>query len=511
MSEGIGVSPGELQRRALSGVSWSTLSSALALPLAIGVSVLLARTLGPSDFARFAYLSFLVPFLIQAADLGFSQAATREASRAVAAGDLARGGELCGRVVGWNLLRLPVVLAAILALARPGLVEGALVVAFGVVATFGSGLVIALTAENRVATTAKLAFLQAVAAAGAGSGAALAGASGTTVWAVSFASGVAAAPGWLLTASPSLRRAAMTPRLPRTLPGGFWRFALVAAAASAGSILVFSRSEVVVLEALDQHRELAVFALAAGLAQRLTTPVDTLLGPLIPAMSALDAAHPARLTAGFERALRLSASGVAFVCSAALVGTALAAPLLFGPEYEGVGPAFVALALVSLLRAAAQPYTALAYAVGRPGVTLRALTIGLGVDLAVALATIPALGVWGAVLANAAGGATAVVLTARRSAGAGSLVRAGVPTLQLLILTLASCGLAYGAAVLAGRIHPGAGVAAAFVAGGAAFVLLGRTAGGVVPRRDAEAVLEVLAGRLPRVQRLARLLVSPAQ
>ncbi len=482
-------------------------SSTLALPLAIAVSVVLARALGPQEFARFAYLSFVVPLLVQLADVGYSQATTRWASQAFAAGDLARTGPLAGKVVGWNLLRLPLVLAGILAVARPDALAGALVVAFALVASAGSGLVIALTAENRVATAAKLSFLQAVAAAVAGSATALAGGSGTTVWAVSFASGIVAAPGWLLTANPALRREALTPRLPRALPAGFWRFAVTALAASAGYVLVFSRSEVVVLEALARHEELAVFALAYGLAQRLTTPVDTLLGPLVPALTALGAAHPDRLRAGFERAVRLAAASVAFVAGSALVGVALAAPLLFGRDYAGVGPAFVALAGASLLQSAAQPYTALAYAVGRPGIALRALAVALAVDVAAALALIPRFGLWGAVGANTAGAVCAVALAARAAAGPGSLRRAGVRALRLGWLAVCCSALALAAALLAGRIHPIAGVLAAFAGGTGGFVLLARLSGGLLTGGDAEALLEGLPARLAFASRAAALLV----
>lgn len=507
MDQGPRLSAKELQRRAFAGASWSTVSSVAALPLAIVTSVVLARALGPSEFARFAYLSFLVPLIVQVSDLGYTQATVRSAARAFAAGDVTGAGTLTGKLTGWNVVRLPLVLLAIFAVAQPGVVAASVVAAYAVAVTFSSGLVVALTVENRIATAAKLSFLQAVAAAVAGSAAALAGASGTTVWALSFASGAVAVPGWLFAANPALRRPALTPRLPRGLPRGFWSFALAAIVTSIGYLLVFSRSEVVILDWLGEQRDLAVFALAYGLAQRLTTPVDTLLGALVPALTALDAAEPGRLRAGFERALRFSTAGVAFLAGAALVGTALVAPLLFGPEYRGVGLAFAAIAVGSLLQSAAQPYTALAHALGRPGIALRALGVALVVDVAMAVALVPSLGLWGAVAANIVGGLTALVLTAHAISGRASTRRAGVPALRLSALA----GLAALAAVLAGaavgELHDVAGALAAFAAGAAVFLAAARATGGLLSTSDVAVVLDNLPAPLrgPRARAVLRL------
>lgn len=503
--ETAGLEPRELQSRALRGATWSSISSVLALPLAIAVSIVLARKLGPEGYARFAYLTFTVPLLISLTDLGFAQATNRAVSQAFASGDIERTRELLGKALGWNLLRLPFLCALVLMLARPTLLGAGLVVAFLAVSTGGAGLVFSLQAENRGATLAKLAFSGSLTVAGAAVAAALLGAEPTTVWAASFAAGAAVAPGWLMASSPRLRRSALTPRLPRGLRPAFWRFAILALATTTGDVLVFSRSEVLILEALDQHQALAVFALAYGLSQRLTTPIDTLLGPLTTALSALGAAHPTRSRAGFERALRLSSVAVAFLAGTALVGTALLAPLMYGEAYAGVALAFTTLAAVSLVQSMAQPYSALAYASGRPALLLRALGIALAADLAVAFALIPPLGLWGAVIANAAGGLIALVLTIRGVAGRGSLHLAEVSTLRLAAVTLASCAAAYLAGFAGGSVHAALGAFAAFAAGPAAFLSLTSAAGGLLPKADVEVLLSVLPRRLAFVSRAATL------
>jgi O-antigen/teichoic acid export membrane protein len=490
--------PREIQARALSGISWSTLSSVATLPLSIAVSVLLAHRLGVNGFAHFALLAFLVPLATQVVDFGFATGSTRRLSRAYAAGDLDATRELLGKSLGFSLLKLPIVLAVVLTLARPGLGAAAALGAYFVVTYLGSGLNLALNGENRISVQAKLAFLQALGSGGAAIGAALLGASPVGVYAASLLGGAVSAPGWYIAANPALRRAALRPRLPRRLGAGFWRYGAVTATSSVVSLLVFSRSEIVVLALLGTKHDVAVFALAYGLAQRLTTPVDTLLGPLIPALAALEAVDKERLRAGFERALRIAATGVAFLAAATVVGTVYAAPVLFGSKYQGVGLAFAALAGISLLQSAAHPYTALVYAIGRPGVALRALSVALVLDAGLCVALIPWLGIWGAVVANAVGALAAIALAARAALGRGSVRRAGVPVARLALVGggAAACAIAAGAA--AARIHPALGALAAYAAGAIAFAIGVRLVGGLLPGADTAVLVRALPARLRR-------------
>lgn len=501
MSGSQGLAPGELQTRVLRGVTWSSASGVISLPLALAVSVVLARSLGPEGFARFAYLSFLVPLLFALTDLGFSAATTRAASRSFASGDIAATQDILGKAVGWNLLRVPLISAVAIVVSSPGRSVALAIVAAVALSAAASGLLFALHAENRGATTAKLAFLQGLTSGVASMVAALAGASGTTVWAVNMVSGIVAVPGYLLVANASLRRAALIPRMPVALPDRFWRYGVTTLAVSLVSGLVFSRSEIMVLEALEEHQALAVFALAFGLAERLATPVDSLLGPLVPALSALAGAHPSRMHAGFRRAMRLSSAAVAFLAGSAVVGVMLAAPLLFGSEYEGAGPAFAALAIVSLLRAGVQPYIALAHAIGRPGVLLRANGIALAIDIAVAVALIPVLGLWGAVIANAAGGLIALGLTVRLTPQEAHVSTAEVPVVRPLLVAALSCLAALGLGLLAGGLHPLVGVSVAFAAGTTCFLGLARICGGLLSTDDAAVLVGVLPGRLAWVAR----------
>ncbi|MGZ4354211.1 MAG: oligosaccharide flippase family protein, partial [Gaiellaceae bacterium] len=115
----VGLSAPELQRRALRGAAWSTASVIVGLPLAVVVSVVVARTLGPQEFGRYAYLTFLVPLLYETTDLGVAQATVRSASRAFAVGSLGATRDLIAKGAGWNLLRMPLVFGLILVVAHP--------------------------------------------------------------------------------------------------------------------------------------------------------------------------------------------------------------------------------------------------------------------------------------------------------------------------------------------------------------------------------------------------------
>jgi O-antigen/teichoic acid export membrane protein len=474
----------------------------ISLPLAIAVSVVLARTLGPTEYARFAYLSFVVPLLLYLSELGVAQATVRAASQTFAGGDLEASRAILRKSFGWNLMRAPVACALVLAVAQPSLGLAIVVIVAIAISVLSGGLVYAIQAENRGAVFGKLGLVQSLAYSAVAIVAASLSPSGTTVWAITLLAGyVAMAPGLLFVSNPLLRRAALTPRFPRDLPEGFWRYGLSAVVLAMLSMLVFSRSEVVILHMLEREQALAVFALAFGLSQRLTTPVDTLLTPLVPALSALATAHPERFGPGFSRALRLSATAVAFLAAAAVVGTALAAPVLFGSEYAGTGAAFAALAGVSLLQSAAQPYFAVAHALGRLGVLVRANGIALVVDVVLAFALIPPLGVWGAVVANVAGGLVAIVLAVRALQVAWPLRQTGLLPARLIGVTASSVLAAYALGELAGRIDPVAGALTAFAAGAVSFIALGKVLGGLLPERDALVLLEALP---PGVARLFR-------
>jgi O-antigen/teichoic acid export membrane protein len=228
-----------------------------------------------------------------------------------------------------------------------------------------------------------------------------------------------------------------------------------------------------------------------------------MLGPLVLGLSALDAAHPERLRPGFERALRVAAAGTGLVAAAALAAVALLAPYLYGSQYHDVGAVFAALAVVSLVQSAAQPYVALAYAEARAGAALRAYAVALVVDVVATVALIPVLGVWGAVVGNAVGGIAAVALLARGTAGPASLHAAGVPAAKLTMVTAVASAVAYAAGAVAGEVTPLLGVAVAVVTGAAVFLVGAR---GALSAGDASVLSQALPRKLAGGARVVALL-----
>ena len=167
----------------------------------------------------------------------------------------------------------------------------------------------------------------------------------------------------------------LQPRLPRSLGKPFWRYSLASWASGLVGLLVFSRSEIFLLQAFNQPEALGLFALAFGLSQQITAPVDAMLHPLTPAVAGLLSEWPERAAQAFERSTRVSAllsGGVAAVVVPTLV---FAVPLIYGDAFESAAWLFVPLALVSAFQSVNNPVLAFVNARQRGGLILKASTV----------------------------------------------------------------------------------------------------------------------------------------
>jgi O-antigen/teichoic acid export membrane protein len=111
--------------------------------------------------------------------------------------------------------------------------------------------------------------------------------------------------------------------------------------------------------------------------------------------------------------LRAGAFAVGLIDAAAIVPIAILVPVLYGDEFAQAAPVFVVLALAAALSIVAGPVTAFVSSRLSAGELLRANSIALVVDVVLALTLIPLLGVWGAVIANASGALTSLLLLTR--------------------------------------------------------------------------------------------------
>jgi O-antigen/teichoic acid export membrane protein len=488
-------SPARIQHGALTGAAWTVTSVAVAMPVVFVANVLVARWLGVVDFGQLAYVTAVLAIVVQVTGAGTSSGIVRFGAAAAAQGDETVVDRLLGAGLTWRILvQLPLSVAAALVVlgSVPAWVVGAVLVGTIVPAVFG-GVGDALAIDHRTAVSARYAIVINVAVQVSAVLAAWFVATPQGVWATRTAVGGALVPLSFLALSRARSRALLTPRSIRRVPAGFWRFSLLMGLAGVLGSLVYSRSEIVLLQWLGSPQALGVFALAFGVATQVMAPVQGVLGPLIPAAAGLVAAHDEQTVArGFDRAVRLTSIATAGMSVVALPVLYWTIPWIYGTGYEQVPAPFVVLALTAALGVVVSPVYAFVSARGHSHRILWSVSAALVVDLLLAVALIPVLDLWGAVVANVVGQVVA---------GAW-LVRSEMRDQQrdwremaLLVVPWAVAVLAVLVGVGVGGLMPGTLAAAAVsttVATGLLALVL-RGAGLGLPPAD----IDVLVGPLP--------------
>lgn len=424
------LTPGEIQHRATRGALWTGLQAVISLPLNVASTVVIARTLGTSGYGELAF--FTVIFLIaqQVTDLGYTSSAVQWGSAARVEGDDVTLRRQLSDVTGFHVLfQGPLILAASLVILREA--GPAYGVAYGVGAAFMlyvSCASLGLVLDQRNDLLAKIAVVTNIATQCSVIAATIV---------TSDALSVLVARGWLgalpglgaaLVLRKGLRRAALRPRFNRSHPPGFWRFALFSWTASCVALLVYSRSEILVLESLSTAAQTGLFALAYGVSTQLTGPVDALIAPLVPATAGLVSGHSHHVARAIRRALSLSSLLVGLLLAAATPALYALFPTLYGDDFATAGDLFLALAIMSSIQTATNVLNHLLQA-NRDGKRLLSVNaIALVANLLLAVALIPHWGAWGALIANSAGQLVSVLLIVHAAAAA----RNGIPLQQIL-------------------------------------------------------------------------------
>ncbi|WP_088319351.1 lipopolysaccharide biosynthesis protein [Kineosporia sp. R_H_3] len=415
LAEPVPAGPGDLQRQAAGGALWTMIHVVVAVPLAFAANAVVARTLGVTDYGRLAVLGLALSIATSVTNLGVSDGVIQWGAAAHSRADQRTVDSLLRRSLGFHaFVQLPLLTIFVLLATRDQswLVRAALLVSVAVPAMLGSST-LALTIENRTAMSAKIAIVSNAVTQAAVAATAVVGRSPEAVWAARNTAGALLLPANLLALTPSRRRAALTPQLPKGMPSGFWRFGLFSAAGGLLGMLVFSRSELLVLQGFGAVQAAGIFALAFGLAQQVTAPVDALLGPLQPAVAGVVESHPDRAKETLMRTTRVSSllcGGVAVIALPLLFGLV---PLIYGRSFEPAAAVFLALGLISCFRSAVNPLMTFTRARKRAGALLGINAAALAVDLVVAVVCIPTVGLWGAVVANTAGQAAALGMLVR--------------------------------------------------------------------------------------------------
>lgn len=489
----------ELQDRALRGSLWTLVSMGVTLPLSVVANAVTARVLGPLEYGQLAFLLAALGIALPLTEFGFGQALAQWGVSSEMKADAATTDLLLRSRNGFALaVQLPLLWAGSLLVLRaePAWVQAVFLVTTLVVVA-GGGAQAALLIQNRTEAMAKITMLVAIAIQFGVVAAALETEDASGVWSARLVLSALTPVCAVAILSSRMRRVAFRPRLPKGLPSGFWRFALLSWVAVASALLVYSRSEIFILRLYDQAVELGLFAVAFGLSQQLTLPLVSLLAPLFPAGAGLISGHPEHVRDGFLRATRyfaLVAGGLLSLVPAVFFVT----PVAFGNEFSRSALLFVPLAVASTLQAATSPFTILAFARRRGGVLAGAFAGALAVDVVAAVVLVAFYGAWGAVVANILGQVTSIVILARRELTLqGTSMKELVRDLRPWALGVASLGPGFViGGIVSAAFTPLVAVMMAGIAGLATFGLLLRATGGVLTLADTDALLGLLPQRL---------------
>jgi O-antigen/teichoic acid export membrane protein len=443
--------------------------------VALVTVVVLGRLLAPDAFGRYAFVVAYLNLFQVAADLGLEAVLLRRLSQS------ARERE---RLVAAALgLRLAL-----------GLAAGAAAVAFAplagatgadarfVVAAAAASMLFVAQPGVRALLRAELRMAQILAVAAATSLLALALVAGVAragggLVAVFLAAALAQAAGFVLAAAVARRdvpiRVAVVPELWRDLVRESWPIAanvLVVVAAVRVGVILLMRDR--------GPLEVGYFASALRLTEALNLVAEGAMLGVAPFLARLAATRPdACVALARVTAKALAVATLAAVLVVAEVSSDLLARL-FRPEFGAAGTAFAILAWTAPLVALGTLYASLLVAFGRQPVLLRLNVVATGLQIALAAALIPGLGMSGvaaaAVAANVAAHAVLAALPATRA-----LVRpcmAGA-------LGPAACAAVVLAAARLVPLAPPARAAAMLLAFAAALVVTG-----TVGRRDVEAL-----------------------
>jgi O-antigen/teichoic acid export membrane protein len=444
---------------------------------ALALSIVAARTLGPTAMGTYSWITWLLALGAILVHLGGITTTTKHLAEAVgrgnlteAAGVLVHGGNRWARHIAWGLtawglagllLPLPVDGATWL-LAAAVLVPSTL-------AMWLAGACQGLHMYRAVATAAGLGLAtQAL-------GLPLATWAGLGVDGIVLTQGVAQAlacvPLWLALAAwhPGWWRQ----RPPRALQATLTSFGKTLAVIVVVDAIVWQRSGVLVLERWSTPAEVGFFALAFSLAQMtMRTGPGALVGVLLPAMAGRrGAGHEAELARMYRRAGRVLAL---LAMPLGAIGAAVAHPLVtfvFGPAYA---PMAAPLALLLLGGAAATvlgfPASSLLYALDRQVDVQRAGFAGAAVYMLAVALLVPGGGAVEAAVATACAQATCLMLgvwQVRRSR-----VGCWPDGERLTWITLAAVAAAVVAAGPASALPPGPGLVAGTLLGLATYGLL---------------------------------------
>jgi O-antigen/teichoic acid export membrane protein len=394
-----------MQKSAVSGSVWTVIGALVGLPLNFAVNIVVVRLLGPAQFGLLATLLATLTIGLVVLNAGVSDATIQWGAAADAADDRGALLDLARRAAGFHVfVQTPASVALVVVLLRNSGLGVVILAAVGIAVTMilGTSTVVQV-AINRTARNAQIVMVTNIALQAAVVVAAVASHDGTAVWASRVAFSALPAVVIIFTLPSDLRTAILRPLFPHHLPRGFSAFAAKALGSALLSTLIYSRSELFVMQYYGLAVGAGIFALAFGLSAQLTVAVDALLQPLVPAAAGLIAADAAAAGSGLLRALRIVSTGTGLVVAVLMPAVAAVLALVYGAQFTPAALLFIPLSVASCLMSANGPVTAFVSGVRRLGTLAMVNLTAFVIDFALAVTLIPELGAWGAVIANFVG------------------------------------------------------------------------------------------------------------
>jgi len=394
--------PDDYSSRARQGALWTSIHTVVSLPLSFLANIIVARELGLSQFGLLAVLSLSLQLAGTLTDFGVPGAVLQWATAAYAKGDLELATVLLQKRVGFGLLFQASTMVLVVLLV--GEHEGTVIVVALVVAILFStqlqGVSLNVAVENRTALAARVAIVRNVALQLVVVTTALRTHNGIDTWAARVLADAIFSASTLLVVDRSRRWRLLMPRLPRGLPDRFWRYAVPLWGSSVVAALAGSRTETFVLDIFGRSQDVGLFALAYGIAAHLTAPVDASLAPTSFSIFTMLTAAPARVRTAVLRVVRYSAWSCGGIIAVAVPPLVAILPLIYGKNYDGVTPVFVALAIASGFLTVYAPIAALLMGRRDGGLLWRLGLLGLGLDAILTFSLVPVFGLWGAVIGS---------------------------------------------------------------------------------------------------------------
>jgi O-antigen/teichoic acid export membrane protein len=479
------------------GGLWNVVTRVIPQLQILVLSVVAARFLGPDEMGRQSFIAFAGLSLVALATAGPPPALARFVGELLGAKKDGQALSLYHVIRRLELLAGALALAALVAIAALGGDPAGAWVLSGVAA----GLAVLQAVPSSLLTGAQR--WREVSLAGVVCGAAsvpltigvlAAGGGITGIFAVEAATALVT----LLWTSALAQRLVRRLRPPEPLSAGLRRSVLVFAAASAAigaiHLIVWRRSELLVMDQVSSDAEIALYSIAFAVVSGLARLPDSVEAVAMPAVATLiGRGERDRVRAGFWRSLRLLAVFTpALVAGAAATGPALI-ELAYGREYRGAGPVMLVMLAPLLVLPLFSMSEAVLFAFGRLRFLLLAGVAGALVDATLALVLIPELDAIGAALANVAAqlaaGLPMLMLLAR-------LQRPVDVALYAIVRGIALAGLLAAAAIGAQELlgTSALGLAAAVAAGVAVFAAAGPLLRPLTSA-DAEWLAAALGGR----------------